>query len=1581
MNAGCCALACFAVSAVLAEDASTFALRGADVERERSRPEGSSGQQGTANSRLVVRINAMTYPAPPPTDAKASWCATGNETLTLSACAEGFRLSLHVTAYSQAQLPDDLRIDASFILLETVTELLAVTDKPAYDSMKTFVTLDKSVLEEVDPGTLIACTDSKLEVVAHDSGPMYAEAVDHEGYNKKNYVLSCTAGVEARDPSQESLGNVFTRGSTSEFAVLINKQDLHHRATVEFIRSVWVRRVEPDPEGCTVLQGSNGIATCEPTSLMQLVGRNLADVVNVTLAARHCGPSSVCSIVHHTKKRILCRLQYDATSPRTTPDPRLPQEETSAAVDALEATPCTSSLPQLDFVLATKDAVFAVPFSVYIVMPPVIHSLNYSTGCSSGAGTLMLKGCRNTTTVHIEGSFLGITEESTLVVLKDHEKRFTARCDIVFWSFRVVSCRLSAAGRGSFAVRVVSLGGASAVYAGISLAPEPKVKQLTYIAGCQSGNNTLALGTCSNNTDIYLVGEGLEGGEVNVSVPGCLCISSVPVATQPASWEDDPELPRQDFLDTEGLPLLDEATTFVRCTLHCSEQAADSASSMFLRVRTVGWQSDEAAVVHFVPPPAILGLSAEPAAGNSAKCLPWTPLDGSLRNRTDGVDLVNPIVPSAPATFRLENCTTGTILTLHGKHFSGPTLVHLVPLTPVSTTSHTFRALPVPDSEQKTDCAVIPERSTANQVVCRLNYTHLPRTSVRYYQLVVKSEGGISVRVPSRGQAYAKRFLEGFSGPWSQLNIGHAVKLLLTRPYISYGSPQAHVHPMIVSLLPKPMVTEVDGCVQTTIKGPLPPDASPVCFVKEHTVITVTGGGFVTGMTVLFAPFTPKPVEEVAVESDPHVFDTNITTQKNLTRDNQDQGKAAKSSGGILSASIAAITGKFSGKEVAAAAVPEPLCVVKTQTYNFFTCEVQPQNRSGLFHFLVSAPGGDASSPTPVHILPRPVITAVTGCQESFGLIKVPADGPQLFCKKADIITITGSGFSTEKEHDELIVKSDTGRRMTDLIIVDASESVLLVSLRHENAEGKHVVQLRTEGGEAIAEDELYLLPCPRLHQIVNVNCFTAGWPTEVSCAVGGQIELQGRNFHGAVQVTMVSGGSSRDGHQRAEDVVTVPCIVINSTSTRVKCRLGHRYEKGVFYPTVTAAGGSSGAIEVTGSAIGHVTLLPVPKIASVLYRKAGQCLEGNGTRELYGCQSSIALTITGENFAPGASVAMRAGNAGGQNGPPECWLLTLSDSKLVCMLDHTSAAGAFELSVVHTNGESDSVRVSVIPGNLYLLFKNTRLVLAVSNTVGWICAVFWTGMFISLVIANERVQSTAGVAPDMVLYNAIGLVCWCVYCCYFYIHSEFGVPVFIQDVVYSFASYICVIAFVMQFWRFGYSGISTFAKLYCLALVSLIIDSGVSNGFSSQVFISGLAKINLACAVVKYIPQAHWNYVRKSTEGYSIFAVWLDLSGAVLMLLQMFFDGIIRHKWSLMITLNVPKFALCCEVILFNMIYGLQHYVLYSNRPVATPVSQKLGAGTPTRMELLPRSPNFDEELAHKVTKRLPRTANDDRS
>ena len=86
-------------------------------------------------------------------------------------------------------------------------------------------------------------------------------------------------------------------------------------------------------------------------------------------------------------------------------------------------------------------------------------------------------------------------------------------------------------------------------------------------------------------------------------------------------------------------------------------------------------------------------------------------------------------------------------------------------------------------------------------------------------------------------------------------------------------------------------------------------------------------------------------------------------------------------------------------------------------------------------------------------------------------------------------------------------------------------------------------------------------------------------------------------------------------------------------------------------------------------------------------------------------------------------------------------------------------------------------------------------------------------------------------------------------------------------------------------------------------------------------------------CAIsfVKYIPQVYLNYKRKSTVGWSIGNVLLDLTGGILSFLQIWINAAALDQPVFTgDAFNMVKFMLSILSIFFDTIFLIQHYCLY---------------------------------------------------
>lgn len=79
-------------------------------------------------------------------------------------------------------------------------------------------------------------------------------------------------------------------------------------------------------------------------------------------------------------------------------------------------------------------------------------------------------------------------------------------------------------------------------------------------------------------------------------------------------------------------------------------------------------------------------------------------------------------------------------------------------------------------------------------------------------------------------------------------------------------------------------------------------------------------------------------------------------------------------------------------------------------------------------------------------------------------------------------------------------------------------------------------------------------------------------------------------------------------------------------------------------------------------------------------------------------------------------------------------------------------------------------------------------------------------------------------------------------------------------------------------------------------------------------------------------MPQVLTNYRNRSTNGWSIWQILLDFAGGILSIAQLGVDSYLQGDWS-GITGNPVKLALGNISIFFDVIFIVQHYILYRGK------------------------------------------------
>lgn len=243
------------------------------------------------------------------------------------------------------------------------------------------------------------------------------------------------------------------------------------------------------------------------------------------------------------------------------------------------------------------------------------------------------------------------------------------------------------------------------------------------------------------------------------------------------------------------------------------------------------------------------------------------------------------------------------------------------------------------------------------------------------------------------------------------------------------------------------------------------------------------------------------------------------------------------------------------------------------------------------------------------------------------------------------------------------------------------------------------------------------------------------------------------------------------------------------------------------------------------------------------------------------------------------------------------------------------------------------------------------------SAAIGYIYFLAWSVSFYPQVLTNYRRKTTDGLSVDFCLLNVLGFACYSTYTVALYasptIRRQYlerqkegaGIPVESNDVAFCIHALVLSIITVGQVVWYGRSTSALFGQLrpiiarFILALLvwigivgPLLVVSGI---FQSLDYLYSLSFIKVGISLVKYIPQVILNIQRQSTVGWSIWQILLDFTGGCLSDVQLVGDTWAKTPagasvWLAVVTGNPAKLALGSLSMAFDIVFMVQHYILY---------------------------------------------------
>lgn len=276
------------------------------------------------------------------------------------------------------------------------------------------------------------------------------------------------------------------------------------------------------------------------------------------------------------------------------------------------------------------------------------------------------------------------------------------------------------------------------------------------------------------------------------------------------------------------------------------------------------------------------------------------------------------------------------------------------------------------------------------------------------------------------------------------------------------------------------------------------------------------------------------------------------------------------------------------------------------------------------------------------------------------------------------------------------------------------------------------------------------------------------------------------------------------------------------------------------------------------------------------------------------------------------------------------------------------------------------------------------------SAIFGWVYFLCWSASFYPQAFLNWRRRSTSGTTVDFPFINCLGRLpllplpplphVSCVtdtdgqtagFAAYFASNAAFlysptiraqyaarnkGLTPTVQfnDVTFALHGLVLSVVTTTQYllarplWRFATPSLGTRPSRFILGIgsgcllgvlgTSAIVlasagprrmDFDPAADWCALDIIYAVGYVKVVVTLVKYTPQILANWRNGSTRGWSIWQILLDFAGGILSVGQQGIDSYLQRDWS-GITGNPVKFALGNVSMVYDVIFMVQHYVLY---------------------------------------------------